>query len=51
MMALGKGWFGFRSFKKLWRAFATRAKAHCLDQNWKNANLTCQDVNHCNYKV
>ncbi len=65
MMALGKRWLGFRRFKKLWRAFATRAKAHRLDQNWqslpgnaqrsdhwaKNANLTCRDVNHCNYKV
>ncbi len=36
MMAMGKGWFGFRSFKKCWRAFATRAKAHCLDQNWQS---------------
>ena len=65
MMALGKRWFGFRRFKKCWRAFATRAKAHRLDQNWqslaskaqrsdheaKNANLTCQDVNRCDYKV
>ncbi len=66
MMALGKrSWFGFRRFKKCWRAFATRAKAHSLDQNWqslahkaqrsnhwaKNANLTSQDVNHCDYKV
>jgi hypothetical protein len=65
MMALGKRWFGFRRFKKCWRAFATRAKAHRLDQNrqslaykaqrsnhWaKNANLTYQDVNHCDYKV
>ncbi len=60
MVALGKRWFGFRRFKKYWRAFATRAKAHRLDQNWqsptykaqrsnhwaKNANLTCQGVNH-----
>ncbi len=64
---LGKRWskFGFRRFKKYWRAFATRAKAHSLDQNWhylagraqrsdhwaKNANLTCRNVNHCDYKV
>jgi hypothetical protein len=67
MMALGKRWFGFkfRRFKKLWRAFANRAKAHLLDWNWqslaykvqrsdhwaKNANLTCWDVNHCDYNL
>ena len=65
MMALGKRWFGFRRFKKCWRAFATRAKAHRLDQNWqslahkaqrsnhwaKTANLTYQDANHCNYNL
>jgi hypothetical protein len=58
MMALGKRWFGFRRFKKLWRTIAIRAKAHRVDQNWqsladkaqrgnhlaKNANLTCQDL-------
>ncbi len=33
-MALGKRWFGFLLFKKCWRTFATRAKAHRLDQNW-----------------
>ncbi len=33
MMALGKRWFGFQRFKKLWRALAIRAKAHHLDQS------------------
>ena len=36
MMALGKRWFGFRRFKKPWRAYAIRAKAHRLDQNWQS---------------
>ena len=32
-VATGKRWFGFRRFKKSWRACATRAKARRLDQN------------------
>jgi hypothetical protein len=46
MMALGKRWFGFRRFKKCWRAFATRAKAHCLDQNWHSLAYKAQSSNH-----
>ncbi len=65
MMAVGKRLFGFQRFKECWCSFATRANAHCLDQNWqaladkvqhsdhwaKNANLKFQNVNHCDYKV
>ena len=35
-MAAGKRGFGFRRFKKSWRAQATRAKAHRLEQNWQS---------------
>ncbi len=66
MMAVGKKWFGFWRFKKCWRVFAwQRTNTRHLDQNWqslackaqrsdhwaKNANLTCQGANDCDYKV
>ncbi len=46
MMALGMRWFGFRRFKKFWRAFATRAKAHRLDQNRQSLAYKAQRSNH-----
>jgi hypothetical protein len=35
-MATGRSGFGFRRFKKSWRAHATRAKALRLDLNWQS---------------
>ncbi len=65
VLFVGKCEFRFRRFEQGSRAPATRAKACRLDQNrqspdcttqrsnhWaKTTNLTCQDVNHCDYKA
>ena len=40
------GRFRFRRFKKGWRAFATRAKAHRLDQNRQSPGYIVQRSNH-----
>ena len=43
---IGKRGFGFRRFKKSWRARATRAKARRLDQNWQSLALKAQRSDH-----
>ncbi len=43
----GKRGFGFRRFKKSWRARATsRAKARCLDQNWQSLAFKAHRSDH-----
>ncbi len=44
MMALGKRRFGFRRFKKHWRALAARAKTQ--DQNWQSLAYKEQHSEH-----
>jgi hypothetical protein len=39
-MATGKCGFGFRRYKKVWRAYATRAQAHRLELNLQS--LACK---------
>ena len=46
IMPAGKRGFGFRRFKKCWRAKATRAKAHRLDWNWLSLAYKAQCSNH-----
>ena len=45
-VATGKRWFGFRRFKKSWRARATRAKARRLDQNSQSLAYKAQRSDH-----
>ena len=45
-VATGKRWFGFRRFKKSWRACATRAKARRLDQNWQSLAYKAHRSDH-----
>ena len=46
VLFVGNGGFRFRRFKKGWRAFATRAKAHRLDQNRQSPGYIVQRSNH-----
>ncbi len=46
VLFVGNGGFRFRRFKKVWRALATRAKTHCLDQNRQSPGCIAQHSNH-----
>ena len=46
VLFVGNGGFWFQRFKKGWRAFATRAKAHRSDQNRQSPYCRAQRSNH-----
>ena len=46
VLFIGKSEFRFRRFKKGSRALATRAKTHCLDQNWQSLGYIVHCSNH-----